>query len=129
MGEVWKARDTLLNRVVALKLILPDRVEKPEFRTRFWQEAKSASALNHPNIVTIFEAGEAGTTGYIAMELIDGKTLDQSLHGSALPLQTALRYAVQISDALSAAHAIGIIHRDLKPGNIMITRSGQVKVL
>jgi serine/threonine protein kinase/Tol biopolymer transport system component len=127
MGTVWKARDSRLQRIVALKVISAGMTEKVDARHRFWREAQAASALNHPNIVTIYEAGDDRGQSYIAMELIEGETLDRRL--SSLDLTATLRVAVQIADALSAAHNAGIIHRDLKPGNIMVSSGGGVKVL
>ena len=128
MGVVWKARDTRLDRDAALKL-LPDRITDPHARERFIREAKSASALNHPNIVTIYEIDSDDGVDFIAMEFIAGETLARQLAGGALEVPIAIAYARQIADALSCAHQAGIIHRDLKPGNIMITAAGTLKVL
>jgi serine/threonine protein kinase/dipeptidyl aminopeptidase/acylaminoacyl peptidase len=129
MGEVYKARDERLNRLVALKLLPAELVADTERRRRFIQEAQLASSLQHPNIVTIFDIGSSDRGEYLAMELVRGKTLDQVIPQKGLRLQDALRYAVQITDALSAAHGAGIVHRDLKPGNIMVTEQGQIKIL
>ena len=129
MGEVYRARDTRLDRLVAIKVLLPGRVGFEEPRTRFIQEAKAASALNHPNIVTIYDVGADQGVDYIAMELVPGKTLDQLIGRNGMRLTELLRYAVQAADALAKAHAAGIVHRDLKPGNIMVTDDGLVKVL
>ncbi len=129
MGVVYKARDTGLDRFVALKVLQPDAVANPDRRRRFIQEAKSASALNHPNIVHIYEIGEADGSLFIAMEYVDGQTLDQCIRNGGLGMKEALRDALQIADAVATAHAAGIVHRDLKPGNIMVTGQGQVKVL
>jgi len=126
MGVVYKARDTRLNRFVALKF-LPAVTE--ERKARFVQEARAASALNHPNIVTIHDIASDAGTDFIAMEYVPGKTLDQLIPRKGMRLGEALKYAVQIADALSKAHAAGIIHRDLKPGNVMVTQDGLVKVL
>ncbi len=126
MGVVYKARDTRLNRSVALKLLAAGAVTDDQ-RRRFLQEAQSASALNHPNIVTVYEIAGEGDREFIAMEYVAGRTLE-SLIGK-LTLSTAVEYAIQIADALAAAHAAGIVHRDLKPGNLMVTDSGRVKVL
>src|SRR5689334_17036355 len=120
MGEVYRARDDRLNRQVALKVLPADRVAaNAERRSRFVQEAQLASALQHPNIVTIYDIGSTDAGDYLAMELARGRTLDTVIPQAGLPLPSALRYATQIVDALSAAHAAGIVHRDLKPGNIM----------
>jgi len=129
MGEVYKARDTRLNRLVALKVLPADRVSNLERRRRFVQEAQLASALQHPNIVIIFEIDSADGIDCISMELVSGRTLDEVIPRKGLRLGETLKYAVQIADALSVAHASGIVHRDLKPGNIMITADGHVKVL
>ncbi len=129
MGDVYEAIDTRLNRRVALKILPPALVADPERRQRFVQEAQFASALQHPNIVTIFDIGSADGTEYLAMELVRGRTLDAVIQGKGLRLADALRYAIQITDALAAAHAAGIVHRDLKPANIMVTDQGQIKIL
>ena len=129
MGSVFKARDQHLNRPVALKVLLPETVNDPDRRRRFVQEAKAASALNHPNIVHIYDINEADGVPFIAMEYVAGKTLGQTIPRKGLPLSEALRYATQIADALSTAHAAGIVHRDLKPSNIMITGQGAVKLV
>jgi Tol biopolymer transport system component/predicted Ser/Thr protein kinase len=129
MGVVWKARDTHLDRLVAIKVLPPERVADPERRLRFVQEAKAASALNHPNILHIYDIDQAAGVDFIAMEYVPGKTLDQWIGRKGLALSEALRYAVQIADALDKAHAAGIVHRDIKPGNIMVTGEGLVKLL
>lgn len=129
MGIVWKARDTHLDRFVALKTLSPERLVDPERKRRFVQEAKSASALNHPNIVHIYDIADADGVPFIAMEYVVGKTLDQLIGRKGLALNETLKYSVQIADALAKAHAAGIIHRDLKPTNIMVTENGLVKVL
>jgi serine/threonine protein kinase len=129
MGEVYRARDARLNRLIALKVLPADRMGSAERRQRFVQEAQLASSLQHPNIVTIYDIGSAEVGDYLAMELVRGRTLDTLLPPAGLPLQDALRYASQIADALAAAHAAGIVHRDLKPGNIMVTDQGQIKIL
>jgi Tol biopolymer transport system component/predicted Ser/Thr protein kinase len=129
MGVVYEAIDGRLDRAVALKLLPHDAVANPARKLRFVQEAKAASALNHPHIITIYDIGCDDGTDYIAMELIRGRTLEQALAGGKLKLPDALKYGAQIADALAAAHAAGIVHRDLKPGNIMITERGDVKVL
>jgi eukaryotic-like serine/threonine-protein kinase len=129
MGEVYRARDTRLNRAVALKIIPLSRTGDPERRRRFLQEAKTASSLNHPNIVTIYDIGSDQGVDYLAMELVPGKPLDQLIPRGGFTLQELLRYAIQIADALAKAHAAGITHRDLKPANVMVTPEGVVKVL
>ena len=129
MGEVYHARDTRLNRMVALK-ILPGQLEtQPEHHDRFVQEAQLASSLQHPNIVTIFDIGTDGPVTYLAMELVRGRPLDQVIPVGGLRLKDALRYAIEIADALTAAHGAGIVHRDLKPANIMVADNGHVKIL
>jgi serine/threonine protein kinase len=129
MGEVYKARDTHLDRFLAIKVLSAQAVSNPERKRRFVQEAKSASALNHPNIITVYDISNEGDTAFIAMEYVEGKTLDQLIGRRGLRLNDTLRYAVQISDALATAHAAGIVHRDIKPANIMVTEKGLVKVL
>src|ERR1035441_5972752 len=130
MGAVYRARDTHLNRYVALKVLPPEKVADPERKRRFVQEAQSASALNHPNIVTVADIGQEDGVDYIVMEHIQGRTLDRLIGRKGLKLCDALKYGVQIADALSRAHAAGIVHRDLKPANIMVTKDRHlVKVL
>jgi serine/threonine protein kinase len=114
MGDVYRARDLRLGRVVAFKVLEPFVAADPESRQRFEHEAKSASALNHPNIVTIYSVGEEDDVAFITMELVQGQTLRQ-LMTAPMPLRTVLDVSVQLAGALSAAHAIGIVHRDLKP--------------
>jgi len=129
MGVVYKARDTHLDRFVAIKTLPPERVADPERKRRFIQEAKAASALNHPNIITIHDIDQADGVDYIAMEYVAGKTLDELIPRKGMRLSLALKYAVQIADALARAHGAGIIHRDLKPSNVMVDEHGLVKVL
>ena len=129
MGVVYKALDEHLDRFVAIKVLPPERVSDPERRRRFVQEAKAASSLNHPNIVTIYDIAQEGGVEFIAMEFVDGKTLDDLIPARGLRLNTALKHAVQIADALAKAHSAGIVHRDLKPGNVMVTEDGLVKIL
>src|SRR5690348_1711439 len=124
MGEVWKAQDTRLDRVVALKLLRADKPGDESRIRRFTQEARAASALNHPNIVTIHEISQEDGTHFIVMEYVQGKTLDQLIPRKGMRLNETLKIAIQIADALTAAAAAGIIHRDLKPGNIMVNESG-----
>src|SRR5271157_141630 len=129
MGVVWKARDTRLDRFVALKVLPAAMTGDPERKRRFVQEAKAASALNHPNIITIYEIDQAEGVDFIAMEFVPGKSLQQLITRKRLEPNEALNYAIQLAGALAAAHAAGIVHRDLKPGNIMVNESGSVKVL
>jgi eukaryotic-like serine/threonine-protein kinase len=129
MGVIYKARDTHLERFAALKVLPPEKVAEPERRRRFVQEAKAASALNHPNIVTIYDIDSADGVTFIAMEYVKGRTLDRLIRGKGIPLNDTLRHGLQIADALAGAHRSGIVHRDIKPANIMITDSGLVKVL
>ena len=129
MGEVYLAQDKQLDRTVALK-ILPDDLARDQLRMRrFIQEAKTASALSHPNIITIYEVGEVNDTHFIATEFVDGMTLRQRIGHEKLMLDDALEIAIQVAAALAAAHVAGIIHRDIKPDNIMLRRDGYVKVL
>jgi len=129
MGVVYKARDTHLDRFAALKILPPEKVADAERKRRFVREAKAASALNHPNIVHVYDIDQSDGTDYIAMEHVDGKTLDQRIGRHGLHLNDALKFAVQIADALAKAHSAGIVHRDLKPTNIMVNEDGAVKVL
>jgi serine/threonine-protein kinase len=129
MGEIYRAQDTRLSRVVAIKVLPDSHVGDPERRRRFLQEARAASALNHPNIITIHDIVFEGDTAFMVMELISGKTLSELLAAGPMSVSDVLRYAAQMADALAAAHDAGIIHRDLKPGNVMVTQRGLVKVL
>jgi serine/threonine protein kinase len=129
MGVVYQARDTRLKRFVAIKVLPPDRVSDPERKRRFIQEARAASALNHPNIITIHDIGSVDGTDFIVMEYVTGKTLDQRIPRNGMPFGEALKIAIQIADALGKAHSAGIIHRDLKPTNLMVTDEALVKVL
>jgi Tol biopolymer transport system component len=129
MGDVYEAIDTRLNRRVALKVLPPTVAASPERRRRFVQEAQLASALQHPHIVTIFDIGTDHEVDYLAMELVRGRTLASVIPPKGLRLADALRYAIQIADALTAAHTAGIVHRDLKPTNIMVTDQDQIKIL
>ncbi|HEY3170417.1 MAG TPA: protein kinase, partial [Thermoanaerobaculia bacterium] len=129
MGEVYRARDSRLGREVAVKVLSSEFSSDPDRRRRFEQEARSASALNHPNIITIHEIGSSGPTVYIAMELVDGRTLRELLHGGPLSTKRLLDLGFQIADAVAKAHAAGIVHRDLKPENVMISTDGAVKIL
>ena len=129
MGEVYRARDTRLGRNVALKVLSREVLSNREGLGRFALEARSASALNHPNIVTIFEIGQTDSSPYLAMELIDGWTLRHMIDSGSLPIKRILDFGAQIAEGLSKAHEVGIVHRDLKPENIMVTRDGFVKIL
>jgi len=129
MGVVYKAKDTHLGRLVAIKFLPAERVANPERKRRFIQEAKAASALNHPNIVTIHDIACEDGRDFIVMEYVAGKTLDQLIGRKGLKLSETLKYSIQMADALAVAHAAGIVHRDLKPANVMVTEKGLVKVL
>ena len=129
MGEVYLARDTILDRRVALKILPPNLAEDNDRMSRFVREAKLASALNHPNIITIHEIGELGGLHFIATEYIEGETLKTRLEAETLTLKAILEIALQVVSALDAAHSAGIVHRDIKPDNIMVRRDGIVKVL
>ena len=128
MGTVYQALDTRLNRAVALKVLSPDRWEGTTGRGRLMREAQAASALNHPNIVTVYEIGHDAGVDFIAMERVEGRTLGE-IAARRPPLRETLPIAIQIADAMAAAHAAGIVHRDLKPGNIMVTERGLAKIL
>ena len=129
MGVVYRAFDTHLDRPVAIKILRADATASPERKRRFVQEAKAASALNHPNIVHIYDISSSDGTDFIAMEFVAGKTLDQLIGKSGLPLRDTLKYSIQIADALARAHSAGIVHRDLKPANVMVGEDGRVKLL
>jgi Tol biopolymer transport system component/tRNA A-37 threonylcarbamoyl transferase component Bud32 len=129
MGTVYKARDTRLNRLVALKVFHRDRVQDGDRRQRFMQEAQAASGLNHPHIVTIYDIGQTDGDWFIAMEYVPGRPLSSLIRHKGMPLRDVLRYAIQIADALACAHAAGIVHRDLKPANVMVTPHGATKLV
>jgi Tol biopolymer transport system component len=129
MGVVWKAADKLLDRCIALKVLPADKVADADRRLRFVQEAKAASALNHPNIVTIYDIAQEDGIDFIVMEYVRGSALDRLIPRNGLRTADTLKYAVQIADALAKAHAAGLVHRDLKPANIMVNEEGTVKVL
>ena len=130
MGEVYRATDTKLGRDAAIKVLASATASDPDRRRRFEQEARSASALNHPNILTIYDIGEAGGDIYIAMELVEGRTLRELMaSGEPLPTKKLLDIAVQTAEGLAKAHSVGIVHRDLKPENLMVSKDGYVKIL
>src|SRR5256884_8343137 len=122
MGEVYLAQDTKLDRKVALKILPADVAAHPDRMKRFVQEAKAASALNHPNIITIYEIDEADSFHFIATEFIEGQTLRNQTGGSRLSVTDALEVGVQVTSALAAAHEAGIVHRDIKPENVIVRR-------
>ncbi|HYK90023.1 MAG TPA: protein kinase [Acidobacteriota bacterium] len=129
MGQVYKARDTRLNRFVAIKVLPQEKVADPQRKARLMQEARAISALNHPNIVVLHDVASDDGTDFLAMEYVAGKTLDQLIGRRGLPIDETLRYSIQIADALARAHEAGVVHRDLKPSNIIVSDQGFVKVL
>src|SRR5271170_6573389 len=130
MGVVYRARDPFINRLVALKTITTGVADDPALLERFYREAQSAGGLQHPNIVTIYDMGEAGNLPYIAMELVEGENLEQVIARRAvLPITLKLAYAMQACRAFDYAHKRGIVHRDIKPGNVMVGKDGSVKVV
>src|ERR671913_608810 len=128
-GTVYKATDAKLGRTVVVKVLPPELTAKEANLKRFEREARLASSLDHPNICTIFDLGEVGNVHYIAMQYVEGRNVRQLVNGRPLALKSALSIAVQVADALAAAHAKGVIHRDIKAGNVMVTDTGQAKVL
>src|SRR5687767_15238779 len=122
MGEVYRARDTRLDRTVAIKVVTAALAGDADLRLRFEQEARAIAALNHPHICTIHDVGRDGDVEFLVMELLEGETLAARLKKGPLPVAEALRLAIQIGSALEAAHRVGIVHRDLKPGNVMLVR-------
>src|SRR5512140_2256912 len=124
MGEVYRARDSRLNRAVAVKILTGEHATGPEMRERFEQEARTISNLSHPHICTLYDVGCHDGTDFLVMEFLEGETLEKRLERGPLPLEQVLRVAIEISDALDKAHRQGIVHRDLKPANIMLTKGG-----
>src|SRR6202158_5989548 len=124
MGEVYKARDTRLDRIVAIKVLPAHLADRAELRERFEREARAIAGLSHPHICTLYDTGHQDEIDYLVMEYLEGETLAQRLVKGSLPIQQVLQYAIEIADALDKAHRKGITHRDLKPGNIMLTKSG-----
>src|SRR5215467_4600172 len=129
MGEVYRATQSSLGRQVAIKVLASASASDPERLRRFEQEARSASALNHPNIISIYDVGRENGTSYIAMEFVDGRTLRELMNAGPLGIKKSLQIAAQVADGLAKAHSAGIVHRDLKPENVMVSRDGFVKIL
>ena len=129
MGQVYRAKDTKLGREVAIKILPREFSSDQERVRRFEQEARAASALNHPNIITIHEIGQLDSVPYMVMEVVEGKTLREVIGSEPLPTKKVLQFSTQVADGLAKAHTAGITHRDLKPENLMITKDGLVKIL
>src|SRR6267378_6298532 len=124
MGEVYRARDTRLDRIVAIKVLPTHLADRAELRERFEREARVVASLNHPHICVLHDIGQQDSIDYLVMEYLEGETLAQRLVKGSLPLEQVLQYAIEIADALDKAHRKGITHRDLKPGNVMLTKTG-----
>src|SRR6202171_2638282 len=124
MGEVYRARDSRLDRIIAIKILLDHLADRADLRERFEHEARTVASLNHPHICTLYDVGHQDGTDYLVMEYLEGETLAQRLLKGALPLEQVLQFAIEIADALDKAHRKGVTHRDLKPGNIMLTKTG-----
>src|SRR5438105_423600 len=124
MGEVYKARDTRLDRIVAIKVLPEHAASRPDVRERFEREARAVSALSHPHICTLYDVGQQDGIDFLVMEYLEGETLTERLVRGPLPMEQVLRYGVQMADALDRAHRHNVIHRDLKPGNIMLVKDG-----
>ena len=129
MGEVYKATDTRLRRSIALKILPAAHASDPDRLRRFEQEALAAAALNHPNILAVYDIGTYSRTTYLVSELLEGQTLREYVDHGALSVRKTLDYAIQLANGLAAAHEKGIVHRDLKPENLFITRDGRLKIL
>ena len=129
MGEVYRARDTRLNRDVAIKVLPASLAGDPDRVARFEREAQAVAALSHPNILAIHDVGVQDGLAYAVTEFLDGETLRERLTGGALPVRKAIEYGVQLARGLAAAHAKGLVHRDLKPENLFLLRDGQLKIL
>src|SRR5881398_3022704 len=129
MGEVYRAKDTRLDRIVAIKILPAHLSSDPLRKQRFEREAKTISSLNHPNICVLHDVGQQDGIDYLVMECVEGETLAKRLENGPLPLEQILKYGAQIADALAVAHTRGIIHRDMKPANILITTRGDAKIL
>ena len=129
MGEVYRARDTRLDRIVAIKVLPAQLARNDELRERFDREARTIAGLNHANICTLYDVGHQDGIDYLVMELVDGRSLDGAIPREGLPLTEAVEYGAQIASGLAAAHAVGVVHRDMKPANVVVGADSQVKIL